>query len=382
MRIAVKFSVKSFDLFGYLVLSAAFLGCTLIPTQEEKRTFTIEKDWIRPAPKTENMGVRKTVRFAPLISDNSLIVANGVDGVSSWNRETGNVQWRFPVQNGVEGGIGLVKDRLFFGGSDGQFYSINTSGKLLWSFPTRAENLSEPLIAEGNVYFLAGNNMLFSLDAESGRQNWVYSRQETVPFSVRGGAKPLLLGSTLYAGFSDGVLVGLEASKGTVKWEKILNRGKKFKDLDSSIVSDGLSLFVAGYDDAIYSVAPTTGEINWKLNKGAFGAVTWSADRLWASTSQGEVICLDRASGKEIWTQKLKYGIGNQPVLYKGLVIVGESSGSLRFFDSASGKPVGSFEPGKGLSAPVAIHEKTAQLYFVSNESNIYALKVSWEKKL
>ena len=100
-----------------------------------------------------------------------------MDGLADYDKKSGRLLWKVAIKNGVESGIATDSDLVYFGASDGQFYALNkTTGKTVWTFPTRIENLAAPLINDGTVYFLAGNNILYALDAKTGKQLWLYNR--------------------------------------------------------------------------------------------------------------------------------------------------------------------------------------------------------------
>lgn len=180
--------------------------------------------------------------------------------------------WKLNIENGAEPSASLINDRLFIGASNGQFYSIDANtGKVLWTFPTRIETLSEPLLNEGVLYVMTGNNTLYALDATNGKQLWLYSRQDSSSLSIRGGSKPAFKQGTVYAGFSDGAVVALLASNGSVKWEKQLSKNKKFRDLNSDPLLENEFLYIMGYDDQFYCLRSATGELVWKFDKGGYG---------------------------------------------------------------------------------------------------------------
>lgn len=243
-------------IFTSLLSFAAVLSlssCSLLEggkSHSERRVLEAKNQWVKSTTDKDNLGFRKINRMKPLLYKNWVIQANGMDGIAAYDQQTGREKWKLSIENGVEASAAIINDRVFFGANDGQFYSVFAeTGKVLWTFPIRIEGLSEPLIADGNVYFMTGNNTLYALDASSGRQLWLYSRQDTAAISIRGGSKPTLKNGTLYAGFSDGAVVALLASNGAVKWEKQLNKNKKFRDLDSDPVIEGDFLYILGYDD-------------------------------------------------------------------------------------------------------------------------------------
>jgi len=382
--------------FLFIVSSFIFVGCSQVEKVKtnfenwqtkmaERKTFQIRKAWVKQAPQKTNLQFRKINRMSPLLyvdakNGEMLIVANALDGISAYTRYQGHEVWRTNIPNGVEGNASLIKNRLFFGASDGNFYSLDAStGQIIWTFPTRIENISEPLLEDGVVYFLTGSNSFYALDAATGKQLWLYTRQDPNPLSVRGGSKPTYHNGTLYLGFSDGYFVSLIAKSGQLKWEKQLNRNKKFRDLDSNPIIDGDYVYTGGFDDKVYCLRAATGDIVWSTESGTYGGFLTVKDKLIVATTQSELLALDKTTGKTLWSYQLKEGISTSASLYRGLVVVGESQGSVQFLDSGTGKRVGSFDPGKGILSPVTVDEKNNHVFFVSGEANIYALEIGFK---
>lgn len=371
-------------------LAMLLMGCTTVHNtmdqwaslNNSKREFEVKTAWVRRATAGDNLGFRKINRMTPLIVGDLIIQGNGVDGLTAYSKESGRLQWRTPINNGVEPSATAIRDRIFVGASDGKFYSLEAStGRIQWSFSTKAENLSEPLLDEGIVYFLAGNNVLYALDAATGQQVWLYSRQDTSQFSIRGGSKPALRNGTLFVGFSDGSMMAFNAKSGAVAWDLQLNRNKRFRDIDASPIIDGDQIFIAGYDDKLYCVSADKGEVLWRIDQGGYSAVTISGERLYYSTTNGEVLALKKSNGDKIWGYKLNDGIATQVKLLKGILVFGESQGSLRFLDANTGKVLGSMEPGRGILSTPQIDEKNNRVYFISGEANIWAIDAQWVRR-
>lgn len=364
----------------FIFLIAFTSGCSILESNfGKKRVFETRELWARRTTNNDNLGFRKINRMKPLLFKDLVIQANGLDGVVAFDKISGQEKWRLDMTNGAEPSAAIVNDRLFLGASDGQFYSINAqTGKVIWTFPTRIETLSEPLLAEGVLYVLTGNNSLYALDAATGKQLWLYSRQDPSSLSIRGGSKPALRNGTLYVGFSDGSLVALLASTGALKWEKQLSRNKKFRDLDTDPLIEGDYLYVLGYDDQAYCLRAATGEQVWKSEFGGYGAIFLSGDRIYFASSNGQFVSLNKETGAKVWGFPLKEGIATSASLYKGLIVFGESQGSLQILDATTGRQISSFNPGRGILSPPMVDESQNTVYFVSNEANLYSLKIGW----
>jgi outer membrane protein assembly factor BamB len=376
-----------------LMFLVIFAGCTSLnslvskkmtdwETKNNRRVFEVKPAWVRSTNEKENLGFRKINRMSPVLAGDLVIQGNGVDGISAYDRASGKMKWQLPLMNGVEPSAALIKDRLFFGSSDGNFYSIEaSSGQIKWSFPTKAENLSEPLLHDGVVYFLAGSNVFYALDASTGKQLWLYSRQDTSQFSIRGGSKAAVRNDNLFVGFSDGSVVALNAKSGNLVWENQLNHNKRFRDIDATPVVDGDQIYIAGYDDKLYCLSADKGELVWKVDGGGYSGVTILGENIFYPTTNGEVLALKKSNGQKLWTYKLSEGIPTQVRIFKGILTFGESQGKLQFLDANTGKQLGDFDPGRGVMSTPEVDEKNNRVYFISGEANLYAIDASWVRK-
>ncbi|MCB0391293.1 MAG: PQQ-binding-like beta-propeller repeat protein [Bdellovibrionales bacterium] len=340
----------------------------------------MDKLWVRNTLNEEYFGFRHPHRMTPIMFKGLIIQGNAIDGIGAFDEKTGNLKWFLSVKGGVEAGGVVEKNTLYFGGGDGFFYSIDAfGGQLNWKTPINAETLSTPTFHNENIYFIGGNNRVYSLQASTGKVNWSYSRQETSNLSIRGGSQPEIYKETLYLGFSDGALVALSVDDGKVKWEKNINRNRRFRDIDAKPVIENDKIYVAGFDDAFYCLDANSGSVIWTYDRGGFSAATLSGELIYFTTTDGYVVALQKSSGKLKWQYKLKKGLGTQPTLYRGLVVFGEYEGDLVALESLSGNQVGRYSPGRGIMSQPTIDKSTGRTYFISVNANLYALKIHWQ---
>ena len=349
----------------------------------KKRELTIENSWTRDTLQKNTFAFRRMNRMSPLVIDNVLVEANAVDGILAFNRKTGSQLWRLNLKNGVEGGVASAGDKLFFGSSDGDFYCVSLNdGKVIWTFPVRAETLAAPTFENGVVYFQSGSDVVYALDAASGKQLWTYNRQTGGTLLIRATTRPVVAGDSVLVGFSDGFVVSLKKHDGSLQWEKKIGKAARFRDVDSTPVIDGKNMYVASFDAALYSLDVDTGNINWSTEEGGYVPVTVGtgalADRLYYSTAGGKILIVDKNSGIILHSVAVKNGIATQPVVAKGYMIYGESEGAFIVASADNGAPLMHFVSGDGLVAKPTVLEQTGEAYFISNAATIYALKLGY----
>lgn len=343
------------------------------------RTLVLERQWVRSTLNKEFLLFRRTHRMTPVFFGDLVIQGNAIDGIAAFDRKSGAQAWRLDIENGVEGGAQLSEGRLFFGASDGQFYSVNAeTGKVLWTFPVRAETLAPPTVEGNIVYFQSGADIVYALDAGTGRQLWLYNRQTTTLLSIRSTTRPTVDQNLVYVGFSDGFLVALSKQTGAMQWEKKLSRDIRFNDVDATPVVDGDTIYVSSYDGSLYALNKTTGEISWELPDGGYTPVTLGRDVVYYSTTSGAVHALDKATGRKAWTLTISRGIATQPILMGGYLVFGESEGALAVADSRTGSLLTRFEPGRGILAAPLTADKANEIYFISANANLFAMKLQF----
>ncbi len=370
--------------FLLLILSAVFVsGCSMLSKINEKsnRKFVVNAQWVQDTLVKKNNEFRKINRMSPVIYKNTVVVGNSIDGLVSYDLGTKNVKWRLNIPYGVEASAASIKDRLFVGSNNGRMYSVNLqNGEIVWSFDSKSELVSEPLLNEGVLYFVSGSQTLYALDAATGKQLWIHSRQDTTSsMTIRGGSKPSIANDVLYVGFSDGALVALNAKTGTEQWEITLNRNSKFKDIDASPVIDGDFIYVNSFDDKVYCLSREKGEIVWNAPYGGPTTPLVSGAHVFVTSSKGELVSLSKKDGNLAWSRKTSEGIFSELSLFNDLIVTGETQGKLLFFNKTTGETVGSFEPGRGVFSKPSVFDNL--IYFVSGEGNVYGLKAQYEFK-
>lgn len=363
-----------------LLSALIFVGaCSSLNSSPSSRKLVFEKEWVRETTASEFTGYRRMNRMSPLLLEHLIIQGNSIDGLVAYSRKNAAEIWRLKLENGVEGGVAASGNRLFFGSSDGQFYGVDmVSGKILWSFPARAETLAAPSVENNVVYFESAADVVYALDATSGKLLWSYNRQTTTSLSIRSTTTPTVVGDKLLVGFSDGYIVALKKSDGTLVWERKLGTQGRFRDVDSTPVVDSGVLYTSSFDGALFALKVESGDVVWTVDRGGFTPVTIQGDRIYMSSSDGQLMALDKGSGKTIWFKNIKRGISTQPVYYKNFLIYGETEGALIAADANTGEPIAQFSPGRGLIAQPTVDEKSGRIYFMSNSANLYAMKLTY----
>jgi outer membrane protein assembly factor BamB len=184
-------------------------------------------------------------------------------------------QWRGPDRSGVSKETGLLKTWPQGG------------PKLLWSYHEAGAGYSGPAVVGDRLYTMGGrgdSEYVFALDVQDGKQVWeakIGPLFSGTQWNAGPSATPTVEGGLVYALGGQGILVCVDAAKGTEVWRKDMT-----KDLGGAVnpIGGGPTEFAWGW--------------NW--------SPLVDGDRLVCvpGGSQGLLAALDKKNGKELWRSK------------------------------------------------------------------------------
>lgn len=164
---------------------------------------------------------------------------------------------------------------------------------------------------------------------------------------MRGSATPIVVGTSVVAGFDNGRLVAVNLSSGNIEWETMLSPPtgrsdlERLADVDGLISVVGQDIYAAGYQGGVAAVASESGQLLWTREISSFEGVSADWNNLYTVNEEGVVIALTRRTGDESWRQNsLIRREPTVPVPFHTTVAVGDFEGYLHFFSNFDGNPV------------------------------------------
>jgi outer membrane protein assembly factor BamB len=233
-------------------------------------------------------------------------------------RDTGRVVWTFDDDGRVLPVFSsscLGGGRLYVGEGMHQNFTCRlycldaASGRKLWHFKASGHIESSPCLANGRVYFGAGDDGLYCLNAESSKELWHFQG----PLHV--DASPAVLGDRVYAG--SGVSLShrrtevfcLDAATGKVVW-------RRRTDLP------------AWGSPAVFGE-----QVFFGLGNGRFQEPPAAPER-----PAGAVVCFAAQTGERLWTYPAADAVFCRPAVDERHVCFGARDGCCYALDRRSGR--------------------------------------------
>jgi outer membrane protein assembly factor BamB len=313
-------------------------------------------------------------------SDDGKVVFTGSSAPSlyAFDAVSGRILWRRGLEGGVSQPRYVASEKTVYVGTlGGMFYALDaTTGAERWSYRIKGPIESQPVWADGIVYFTSGENRVYALDARKGGWKWQYDREAPETFTIRGYGAPLVANGRVYVGFSDGYLACLSAGTGDVVWARPFGGDAvRFVDVDSTpLLHDG-TLYISSYTGGVYALDPKDGSVRWRYEVEGAGTVAARGHRLYFSAARWGLHCLD-TEGHVLWKQALsEAGELSAPVLLRRYLLVSSAGGGTYVADAVSGRLYQYFAPGHGVTSAPSTDGR--QVYVLSNGGYFYALALT-----
>jgi outer membrane protein assembly factor BamB len=315
--------------------------------------------------------------------DGTRIYAASRDGnVVALDPESGKTIWRTELDIELSAGPGVGENIVVVGAADGDLVAFQAdTGVEIWRANVSGETLAKPVIGDDTVVAMTIDNRLRGVSAFDGSERWIIE-QSTPDLTMRGSASPVLVGSSVIAGFDNGRILAVDIASGDTEWEAMLappsgrSDLERLSDVDGLISVVGQDIYAGGYQGAIASIAAESGQLLWAREVSTYEGVSADWNNLYTVDEEGVVIAMTRRTGDESWRQSsLIRREPTVPVPFQTTVVVGDLEGYLHFFNNFDGDPVARLRAGnKAVSVEPVVYGD--QLFVQGDDGSVSAYRI------
>lgn len=298
--------------------------------------------------------------------------------------------WIYDTGSLISSSPAVVDGILYIGAMDGNLYAINTnSGSLAWLYNAGVPIYSSPAVNQGNVYFLSTDGIVYAVDAVSGSPNW----STTIGPGPWDWSSPAVHDGCVLIASSNGNVYSLDASSGTINWSSAVGGAP---DSPITVVNSKVYSGTHNFDNStptLVALNESDGSVNWTYDyylyhDGVVGMVNSNGTAVVDGDDDGDLevyfgvynwdgiddqaVCLDEATGIEIWTADIGGNSTSTPAVHDGLVFIGSDDGKLYALDAITGTEIWSFQTGGQVWAAPAVAD--GKVFFGSHDHTFYAL--------
>jgi len=320
--------------------------------------------------------------YTPVLDAGFVYAANAKGELTKLNADNGKQEWRIETEEPISGGVGSGGGLVLVGTNRGDVLAYDVSGKFVWKSHVSSEVLSAPRYFEGKVIVRSGDNHIYGLDAVDGVRKWVYTRK--VPaLSLRSSAGIVVDSGAVYAGFSGGKMIALNADSGKLLWEATVATPKgvteieRISDITSLPVVAGPVVYAVAYQGRVAAVDRRSGQVMWNREISSYTGMTYSDNKLYVSHTLGSFYALDDATGKTFWRQgDLLNRRLTTPVVLNDFAAVGDLEGYVHFINLENGQFAARIQVGSKAVMSLVAGNTPSQLIVATRDGGLYAVSI------
>jgi len=290
----------------------------------------------------------------------------------------GKVQWEISLDGPIYSAPVAEEDRVYVGTTHGTFYAVDrSSGSVDWKVENDREIESAAAVGDGLVYYTTNAARLVAVDASSGEPAWEYSRSVPEEFTIQGSGSPVVSDRTVYAGFPDGTVASLEAQSGRKNWVTDVSSGKTdFTDVDTPVMVENDRVYAVSYGAGPSALDRETGSVIWSRQFENVADAVYAEETLYLAIASGRIAALDAEEGRPKWGFSMDERLPVDLAAVSAYVLVATSNGPLYTIDRATGYPLSKWRPSDGMNAGVTFTDRAG--FVLSNRGYLYRFRLAY----
>jgi len=299
----------------------------------------------------------------------------------------GRKLWRYGSGGAIESqpAIDAASGELYVGNAEGTMASLRTAdGSERWQRSVGGPVRSLPALSEDAVFVITASDAIVALSRVRGEELWRYKRDAPAGFSLTGHSGLVLHEGRVFAGFTDGVVVALDAATGQVAWERDTaldfeeadDTVTRFVDVDTTPVIVGDRVWIASFSGGLYELALGSGSVLGREAEltGIVSITAAGTDSLILSSADMGVVRFDTQTRRVRWRRTVRRGAPGTARIERGAVLVGENLGGFLALSLETGAELSRFESGHGFTAECAVAGRLG--FIVSNGGSLFAFAI------
>ncbi|MEQ8189292.1 MAG: PQQ-binding-like beta-propeller repeat protein [Candidatus Eremiobacterota bacterium] len=294
--------------------------------------FTGELIWRQPT--------KGAIVCTPAADEKKIYVGCDDGKVFAIDAEKGGISWFYETEVEIGASILVSQEKVYVPLKEGRILVLNSArgGSLAWCFPHRKtspikEIVSSPSLYDNILIFASTAKIVYALQAGDGKVLWKYQTKSPV---VASGA---IHNGILYLIDRGGHMAALDIKSGHDRWAGIIEIPGPFT-ASPSVKED--IVVVASQRGIVYGLDARTGGIKWETsfnsNSSQFESINSSPvmtkDKVIVGTDGGSLYILEQSDGRNIWQFRASSWIWSSPAVSHGYVYITSNDGHVYSFSS------------------------------------------------
>lgn len=331
---------------------------------------------------------------SPAVMESHVYLTTGDGRTLALDRHTGHPVWEYQSGWPSSSTPAIAGEVVIFAIRPGRVVALTRqTGAQLWETDLKHPILASPIVVQGTVYIGAADKKLYALDAATGRQRWAFTAHDWIVSAIAYTDARVVVASR----HSRLHVVSAETGRQRLVYDTGMGRhlgaGPAIQGDRAYFGSAGGRVWAIDWRATTYPFEPMM--LFWKTNLYLWGVLSkapvqkgsvWSRrvggdvvhtpaiahDMVYVTTSRGQVLALDPATGATRWSADLGVEITADPTVAGTAVLIGTKDGAVFALEASTGEVLWKFQTAGGISgSPIVVGD---MMYVVSFDGTLYAV--------
>ena len=326
-------------------------------------------------------GARK--QFTTPLTHGGHVYVGGADKhLYCLSKSDGSLIWKIEADDWIRSRPHVDDKNIHFATISGRLYNVSPHGKIRWDQKLSEHAIYADLAGKDDKLLISDSNLMLYCLNSKGKRIWEKSilcsftnekGERIFTDQLSGGtfyqSKPTAAAGKLVFGTPSGFLYSVDAETGEENWK--FEMGGAIS-VGAALADGKVYAGQQGGERFFYCLDAETGELVWKQTipgGWVWGSATVDDGLVYVPTVNGYALCLDGQTGHIVWMYPTAKSVPAEPAIDGDLVYFGSWSRSLYAFDKKTGE-IAWKENGIGLDSGTLIAEK-GKIY-LPHHSNIF----------
>jgi len=321
--------------------------------------------WEFKAQKAEE-GARKHFT-SPVLYKDRLYIGGADKQLYCLDAENGAMLWQLETDDWIRSSPYVDDHSIYVATISGRLYQLNHKGKIQWDQEVSRHAIYADLVGKGDELLITDSNLMLYCFGSQGKQLWEKSilcafeneeGERIFTDQLSGGtfyqSKPTAADGKLVFGTPGGFLYSLDAESGKENWK--FEMGAAIS-VGPAIANGKIYAGQQGSERFFYCLDANTGKLVWKQTipgGWVWGSAAVDEGLVYVPTVSGYAVCLDGETGHIVWMYPTAKSVPAEPAIDGDLVYFGSWSHALYAFNKRTGEVVWK-ENGIGLDSGTLI---------------------------
>ena len=308
-------------------------------------------EWEFKVKKPET-GARKHFT-TPVLHNNKLYVGGADRYLYCLDATSGKELFKVKADDWVRASPVVNDNEIYFATISGQLYCVDQNGKVKWDKKISTHAIYADLVSSGEELLITDSNLMMYCLGDNGEMQWEKSilcafeneqGERIFTDQLSGGtfyqSKPTAASGNLVFGTPSGFLFSVDAETGEENWK--FEMGGAIS-VGAAIADGKVYAGQQGSERFFYCLDEKTGELVWKQTipgGWVWGSAAVDDGLVYVPTVNGYAVCLDGETGHIVWMYPTIKSIPAEPAIDGDMVYFGSWSGSLYAFDKKTGEVI------------------------------------------